>query len=148
MKRTPLKRKSDKRKALEKSVAHARKYLREEGDCEACGHSPSNPWPDKPMQCSVLTVHEICRGNGLRHKALDKRHSTLRLCQWCNCIDFDDARRWPECKQLALLLAVRPQDFDLQAHNRLVRERAPNRILQSEVDAYRDEIEQLTGGRS
>jgi hypothetical protein len=147
--RVSLRRKSKKRAAIEKSVAKARQYLREEaGRCEACGHSPYNPWPRMPAQCSVLTVQEICRGSGLREKALGKRHSCLVLCWFCNSVEFDEARIWPEAKQLALLQSVRRDDYDLVAHNNLVNPRAPNRIAQAEVDQYADEIRVLTNGRA
>lgn len=95
------------------------------------------------MQCSVLTVHEISRGSGLREKALGHRHSCLVLCWFDNSVEFTNALIWPEAKQLALLHAVRPEDFDLQSHNRFVNPRAPNRITQAEVDAYAVEIQQL-----
>jgi hypothetical protein len=147
--RVSLRRKSKKRAALDRSVAKARLFLREEASgCEACGHSPSNPWPDKPMQCSVLTVHEIRRGSGNRHRFLDKRYGTLVLCQWCNTQEFDYASKWPEARQLCLLRAVRKEDYNLAKYNHLVNPFAPDRITQAEVDQYADEIRVLTNGRA
>lgn len=142
--RTPLKRRSAKRAKLDRSVAAAKRYLREEcGECEACEHSPSNPWTDKPLQCSVLTVNEVRRGSGNRPKTMGYRHSTLVLCWYCNSVEFTKVWIWPEERQLALLKARRPEDYDLAAHNRLVNPRAPNRITQAEVDVYAAGIQQL-----
>jgi hypothetical protein len=147
--RVSLRRKSKKRAALDRSVEKAKAYLREEsGRCEWCGHSPDNPWTDKPMQCSVLTINEVRRGSGNRPKTQGHRHSTLVLCWYDNSVVFTDPREWPEARQLCLLQHVRPQDYDLDAHNFLVNPRAPNRITQAEVDVYADEIRQLTNGRA
>jgi len=43
---------------------------------------------------------------------------------------------WPEARQLAVLKAKRPDRYDLAAFNTLANPRAPNRLLESEVDAW------------
>ncbi len=99
-----------------------------------CGKSPQRPHGDKPLDCSNLCVHEIANGP-LRRKALDKPYATLVLCWWCNGL-VTNKGVWPEARQLAVLLTEATKDYDLVAYNRLVNERAPNRITQEEVDAF------------
>jgi hypothetical protein len=99
----------------------------------ACGHSPGNPWRDKPRECSQLCCHEILNGP-LRQKTLDKPSSLLVLCWWCNQ-QMNDKQLWPETRQLALLQARSPDDYDLVAHNELANPRAPLRVTQEEVDS-------------
>lgn len=147
--RQPLKRtfwKRKPRKALPKVSAKRRKraaevrgirqrWVNEAGACMACGHSSSNPNPALPIQCSKLAVHEIHNGNG-RDKSLDQGYAVLVLCQGCNQGAFMSNFRWPEAKQLCLLRHHRPDLFDLKAYNKLVNERAPNRITIEEIDAF------------
>lgn len=100
-----------------------------------CGHSPRRPWPDKPLDCSTLCCHEIARGP-LRQKALDKPYAILVVCAWCNEYQLHNRRTWPEARQLAVLKRRAPEDFDLEAYNRLVNDRAPLRITMEEVDNH------------
>lgn len=104
-----------------------------------CGHSPEHPWPRLPSECSVLACHEIARGP-LRDKALDKPFAILVACWACNSGPLNDKREWPEARQLAVLQREAPEDYDLVAYNRLVCERAPNRITQEEVDDCNNEL--------
>lgn len=103
--------------------------------CWACGHSPRNPWRYNPRECSALCVHEISRGP-LREKSLDKLYCLLVTCSWCNCHELTDRSKWPEAKQLAVLLATAPEHYDLAAYLRLTSPAAPLRIEQHEVDFF------------
>ena len=80
-------------------------------------------------------MHEILNGP-LRSVCLDKPHSLLVLCGWCNCYEVTDKKKWPEARQLAVLKIRSPGDFDLAAHNMLANPNAPNRITQEEVSAW------------
>ena len=102
-----------------------------------CGHRPEQPHRDKPRECSQLCCHEIANGP-LRDKALDQPYAILVLCYYCNSEEMEDSRKWPEARQLALLMAESPEDYDLTAYNALVNPRAPNRITQGEVDEFRN----------
>lgn len=104
-----------------------------------CGRSPWSPWRDKPRECSRLCVHEIANGP-LRDKALDKPYACLVLCWWCNGYEVVNKKVWPEARQLAVLKARGQGAYDLPAYNRLVNERAPNRITPEEVDAFLPEL--------
>lgn len=97
-----------------------------------CGHSPRRPWRDKPRQCSQLCGHEIANGP-CRQAALDRPHSLLVLCWFCNSHVVTNKAVWPEPRQLCLLYVRAPEDFDLVQHNLLVRPQAPNRITMEEV---------------
>lgn len=108
-------------------------FRREIGECELCGHHPRNRWPDKPIQCSVLTVHEIARGNGQRRKSETYRGGVLCACWFCNSVTFDDAEEWPIARQLALLKTRRPEDYDLKAFVALIRPDAPQWIVEDQV---------------
>lgn len=100
-----------------------------------CGHSPALPWRNKPRELSQTCVHEIANGP-LRRLALDKHFACLVLCWWCNGYVVTNKKEWPESRQLAVLLAKSPDDFDLAAYNQLVNPRAPNRITIDEVRAW------------
>jgi hypothetical protein len=131
-----MRRISAKRKMRAEEARPVREALiAERRRCEICGHSPAQPWKDKPRECSQLCVHEIANGP-YRQKALDKRYATLVLCWWCNGSVVTNKRDWPEARQLACLRRNRPHDYDLVAYCRLVNERAPNRIEPKEVDAF------------
>jgi len=80
-------------------------------------------------------VHEVANGPN-REKALDKPYAILVLCTNCNHQEVEDKRKWPQARQLAVLLRSRPNDYDLVAFNRLVNPNAPNRITPDEVAAY------------
>jgi hypothetical protein len=119
------------------SRAEAAKPIREalvarRPECWVCGHSPRWPWRDKPKECSQLCVHEILNGP-LRQKCLDKVHSLLVTCWFCNSHELTNKRKWPEARQLAVLLKCAPENYDLAAHNFLANPRAPNRITEADV---------------
>lgn len=99
-----------------------------------CGHSPRKPWRNRPRECSELCVHEILNGP-LRQQSLDKQFACLVLCWHCNGM-VTNKKDWPEARQLAVLKAKRPDRYDLAAFNTLANPRAPNRLLESEVDAW------------
>ena len=105
------------------------------GKCWICGHSPRNPHRDKPLSCSQLCCHEIC-GGPHRQNLLDKPHSLLVLCWYCNGEEVEDRDKWPEARQLAVLKKNNPHVYDLGAHNMIVNPNAPNRVTQEEVDQY------------
>jgi hypothetical protein len=113
--------------------------IRELGYCEACGHSPRNPWRDKPVQCSVLTPQEIGRGK-YRKDCQGKRFAILCACWFCNTEELTKASIWPVERQLCLLKHSRPQDFDLKAFVSLLRPHAPNWITEADVSHWDEEI--------
>lgn len=116
-----------KRARIDRQATKVRHALVEEiGQCELTGNR------------DALCIHEIARGD--RVHAFDKRYATL--CLSGTPIDgglsaHQIVERWPKAKQLALLLAVRPKDFDLEAYNQI----ATSRVSQEDVAAYRDEVE-------
>ena len=85
-----------------------------------------------PRELSQLCCHEIANGP-LRDAALDKPFAILVACWVCNggCLE-----RWPEAKQLAVLKFAAPENYDLEAYNKLVNPNAPNRITQAEVNHW------------
>jgi len=90
------------------------------GRCENCGAKRK------------LCVHEIANGTN-RQKALDQPYAVLVLCWACNGGPFENKGEWPESRQLALLRARRPSDFDLAAYLELTSPNAPRRIELWEV---------------
>lgn len=152
MKRTFWKRKprakikpvSDKRRKRAAAVAGLRRRLVNDSDgCMACGHSSRNPIPEMPPQMSKCHCHEIYDGTAGRNLSLDKPYAILVACWRCNSIEFKDAKKWPEARQLCLLMVRKPEDYNLKAYNTLVNPNAPRRILQSEVDAFLPTIPEL-----
>lgn len=113
-----------------------RRLIADAQSCQICGHSPRRLWKDKPRECSELCCHEIANGP-LRQKALDKPFAILVLCSWCNQYVVADKGKWPESRQLATLQRRSPERYSLVDYNALVNPRAPNRITQEEVDAWR-----------
>ena len=102
-----------------------------------CRSSPRRPDRRRPKECSALVCHEIA-GGPLREKSLDKPFAILVLCAYCNQYEVEDKAKWPQARQLALLMDKAPSHYNLAAFNRLVNPNAPNRITQEEVDRYRD----------
>lgn len=131
---------SDRRRRLVDAARPIREGLLARNDrCWICGHGPRNPWRRKPRECSELSVHEIARGPH-RERALGRPEALLVTCWWCNSQKLTDRRKWPEARQLAALKRHSPKAYDLEAYNRLVRPRAPNRITEEEVDRYRETL--------
>lgn len=92
----------------------------EVGRCEVCTRrKPTNE----------LAAHEVCSGNGLRQRALDKGFAILVLCKECH--DKTQIEKKP--RQLARLYLAAPDRFDLLAYNLLVNPRAPKAIELDEV---------------
>ncbi len=132
--RSSLRRESPKRVRRNREARPTRDALKAKHTaCMICGHSPENPWRDKPADYSRLVVHEVANGVD-RDKALDKPYACLVLCSYCNLYEVVNKAKWPEARQLAVLLAKAPEDYDLEAYNALVNPRAPNRITQKEVN--------------
>ena len=78
-------------------------------------------------------MHEIARGSRSRQKAIDSPFATIVTCRRCHDEKLHGGGVWTEVRQLALLMARAPNDYDLMAYNRLVGF-GPNRIEQWEVD--------------
>lgn len=135
-----MKRISNKRKRLMEAVASFRKNLTEKvGKCEICGASPSRPRNRAMPQLSRLCVHEIANGPD-RSKALDKPFAVLVTCWQCNSSVVIHKGNWPQARQLAVLMASRPHDYDLTEFNSLVNPNAPRRICQEEVNSWIESI--------
>lgn len=142
-----MRRNSPKRRAYNSEAAKVSVQLIHEVDhCEACGHGPRNRWPSKPMQVSVLTPHEIGRGQ-FRRDCQGKRFATLVLCWGCNSLEFTDAEKWPVAKQLCLLKHVRPQDYDRAAFVSLLKPNAPRWITEEDVAEHDAAIVSLLKNR-
>jgi len=115
LKRTPFVRKhtriknaSTKRRKRNAEVKPFRQaFTLEVGCCELCG------------QGGLLDVHEIS-GGWARSKALDKRYAILALCRGCHTVVEQEPALWSVPRQIALLRARRPHDFDLVAINKLL----------------------------
>ena len=103
------------------------------GHCEVCGHDPNRVRPG--MIAWEMCCHEILNGP-LRQKCLDKAHSLLVVCWVCNSERLTNKVEYPEARQLAILRASRPDDFDLAKHNALANPNAPNRVTLEEIDAW------------
>ena len=73
--------------------------------CDICGAMPH-------------LVHEIARGIH-RENALMAPYAILALCSLCHDREVHGREEWPIPKQLAALYRSRPDDYDLQAFNRL-----------------------------
>ncbi len=127
---------SKKTAAREAEYREFREQLkREVGHCEICGHDPERVEPGQIAW--ALHEHHIARGLH-RQKAQGKRFAVLVLCYVCHIARIHGKVRmpnedWPEARQLAALKWSRPQDYDLEAYNRLIGW-GPDRITEEEVD--------------
>lgn len=120
-----MRRVSKKRQKLMREVKPIRDALRTEvGCCEICGSSRG-----------TLDVHEIGRGQ-FREACLGERCALLVVCRRCHDDELSSTKRWPEARQLALLLLRRKKDFDLTAYLQLTSPRAMRRITMEEVLSY------------
>lgn len=99
----------------------------EVGRCERCM---------RRKRVNEIACHEICSGNGLRQRALDKGYAILVLCQPCH--DKTQIEKKP--RQLARLYLAAQDRFDLLAYNLLVNPKAPKAIELDEVLAEVDLI--------
>ena len=137
-----LRPRSKKTSARERAAAGVRRsWVNATGRiCMICGHGPFNPNPKYPPSLSKVVCHEIANGYGRRLRALDQPCAVLCLCRACNEIEVVDKSKWPEQRQLAVLLARAPERYDLPAFIQLTSPAAPNRITQDEVDAYMETI--------
>lgn len=105
------------------------------GRCMICGAHPASQNGRMPSH-NQLCVHEILNGPN-RQKALDKPYACLVLCWHCNGSEVEDKAKWPVERQLAVLQAASPDDYDLVAINYLMNPKAPNRWTQSDVDRWK-----------
>jgi hypothetical protein len=92
------------------------------------------PWCWICGRTKNLTVHEIAKGSH-RTKALDQLFALLVACWDCNSGPLEDPRRWPIAKQLACLMRVAPNNFDLAAFNAL-RGRAESAVTMPEIENH------------
>lgn len=131
-----MRRVSEKRRELNTRVRPWRlRRIEQAGSCMVCGASPKNPHKNLPLELSALCVHEIANGP-LRAKALDKPYATLVACGRCNLGPLNDKGRFPEARQLAVLLQESPEDYDLEAYLTLTSPQAMKRITQDEVNSH------------
>ena len=72
----------------------------------------------------------------MRLASLDKPFAVLCICRFDNEHEFVNKAKWPEARQLCLLMVKAPERYDLRAYIHHTSPAAPNRITQSEVDAY------------
>ena len=108
------------------------------GRCEVCL---------RPRMVDYLACHEVANGP-LRQTCLDKAFGILVVDRYPDFKRQTDCHRIvqneSEARQLARLYIARPSDFDLVAFNRMVNERAPNRITLAEVMAEVSNLFQST----
>lgn len=123
-----MRRVSPKRASLMRRVSKLRQMICEERGprCQICG------------RIRRLACHEIARGAD-RSKALGARCAILVVCSECNTGQLDDATLWPKERQLALLQARCPLDYDLDAFCRIT---APRRYYQADVDQFLPEFKE------
>jgi hypothetical protein len=104
--------------------------------CEWCGE------PAKPEE---LTLHEIAGGNPLRRLLQDKPFGLLCV-HWIKRAGdklvacHAQLQLETRVKQLARLKLVRPDSYDVEAFNRIVRPYAPESITEEEVEAAAMEL--------
>jgi hypothetical protein len=91
--------------------------------CEYCGMK---------RDYTLLCVHELLKGNGLRRLAMDKPYATLVVCQ-IPCHALVDCEPIP--RQLARLYLSDPGRLELVAFNRL-RGRADNSITFADLNPH------------
>jgi hypothetical protein len=97
LKRTPLKRISNRRRKLMAAVKPFRDaYLARHLVCEVC------------LRRQPIELHEICSG-AHREKALDKEYAVLAVCRTCH----REIQSWAKSVQLALKVIRSPEMFGL-----------------------------------
>jgi len=134
-----MKRVSDKRRNRNAEAKPIRDGLiAKAGACMICGARPGMQ-NGRMQQLNQLVCHEILNGP-LRQASLDKPFAILVLCWGCNGTKVENKGEWPVARQLAVLHAKSPEDYDLVAFNQLRNPRAPNYITQSEVDAFSNSV--------
>lgn len=122
-----------------KASAVRRQWKKEAGACMVCDHGPTKVNPALPRFMSSLEAHEISNGSH-RQKTIGEACCVLVACVYCNRYRLTDKKLWPEARQLALLQGKAPERYDLRKYLELTSPRAPNRITQSEVDAFKRTI--------
>ena len=125
--RQPIRRQNPRRApARRRANRIAAMILEERGPrCQAC------------RQIRRLEAHEIARGCD-RAGARGARFATLALCSECHRA-MDHASEWPRERQLALLQARCPHDYDLAAFCRVT---APRLYHQADVDVFLSQFQE------
>lgn len=120
MKRSPLRRRSPKRRRLMESVHPVREeFLASQGFCWICG-----------KRTVELDCHEISRGSS-REASLGERAAWLACCRLCHD-ELDDPTVWPVTRQLAVKRISDTDYYDRPKVNGL-RGRQPDAITEEEV---------------
>jgi len=101
----------------------------------ACGHSSRNPNPKFPLAMSKVICHEVSNGP-MRQASLDKGFAVLCICRYCNEHEFTNKAKWPEARQLCLLMVRAFERYNLEAYLKHTNPRAMERITQEEVEAF------------
>lgn len=119
-----MRRISKKRAAFNKEANAWRAAFKGEiGRCEYCL---------KKAAVEHLELHEISRGYA-RKNSLDKPAVILCLHRHCHRL----VEQWPRPRQLCLVMARRPNDYNLSIYNSLV----TRRVYQEEVDGFFGEVD-------
>ncbi len=121
-------RKAAKDKAERELRAHLKATV---GHCELCGHDPERAHLRGGVSWS-MEMHHIIRG--MRPNELC---AVLWVCWRCHSERLHGREKYTEARQLAVLLASRPDDFSLKLYNLLKNPKAPDRITESEVNQWR-----------
>lgn len=130
MKRTPLRKVSEREAARKREHQKRRIALaRDVGHCELCGHDFNRGPKVAEGIAWTMQEHHIIRGT--RPNA---RCAVLLLCGYCHTIEIhNEPHLWPDARQLALLRASRPGDFNLEDFNRL-KGCGPDRVTEEDVN--------------
>lgn len=121
-----------KRLEQNKAAEPFRATMRDEPRCWVCGHGPQNPRPGQPYHLNNIAGHEIANGQN-RLRCMGLACGVLAACQWCNLYELTNKAKWPESRQLAVLLARAPHSFNLPKYLGTFYPRAPNRVTLQEV---------------
>jgi hypothetical protein len=119
-------------------------------------HDDRVAWRDRQlprcMWCLCSESTAIYERFGLHQHEIERRaHASktclvdcnyLMLCGTCHNGPFANLKTWPHAKQLALKMLRNPDDYDLAAWLliKFPDGKAPNRVTQSEVDAFYKEL--------
>jgi hypothetical protein len=138
--RKPLRRVSKKRAALKRRTDPIEKaWLATFRWCPICQkmfrYSEQAYWG----RVRLPTVHHMTRGAN-RARALGVLAALLPACGECNCGPLNDNAIWPLPRQMALKLTLDPENFSLDAINRLLAPRdaaiIPNAIEWKDIAPF------------
>lgn len=144
MKRSWINRRSQRNKDRSAEAKPVRdRLIKEAGRCMICGSSPQRRI--HPIaELNQLCCHEVL-GGPLRQKVLDEPCAILVLCWYCNQNEVEDKGAWPHARQLAVLQAKSPDNYDLARFCWLRNENAPKFVEQYEVDYWIEEHNKREG---